>query len=223
MWPILFAHTMAARCVDAARPGMLRAGESVTMAVNKEKNAPAPAPAFTMAPAIASTVATFRNICGPYHGTGPVVNPARYIAQHLSPYHTGARLSGRRYIPKCLHLARNGKRYKHPATVSDIRRGAQLVSQTPARGRRYKHPATSKGKELAANQFFIINSNKRQLIVNCYSPQSAINFLFFNASKCYQFFIIINEKVQLILYSLHRKVQLINNKNKQLKSNNNKQ
>lgn len=111
-----------------------------------------------MAPAIASTVATFRNTCSPYHGTGPAVNQARYIAQHLSPYHTGARLSGRRYIPKYLYLAQNGWRCKHPTTVSDIQRGAQLASQTPhlelpsqtpARGKRYKRPVTSKGEELA--------------------------------------------------------------------------
>lgn len=101
MWPILFVATFAGRCVDATGSGMVRAGESGTMATNKKKNAPAHAPAFTTAWAHWSNV-------------------ARYIAQHLSPYHAGARLSGRRYIPKCLHLAPNSWRHKQRDAVSNI-------------------------------------------------------------------------------------------------------
>ena len=91
--------TIAGRCVDATGSGMVRAGESGTMATTKRRNAPAHAPAFITASAILS-------------------NPARYIAQHLSPYHVGARLSGRRYIPKYLHLAPNNWRHKQRDTVS---------------------------------------------------------------------------------------------------------
>jgi len=69
------------------------------MAHQKKGNAPAHAPASTTACAIPS-------------------NAARYIAQHLSPYHTGARLSGRRYIPKCLHLAPNSWRHKQRDAAS---------------------------------------------------------------------------------------------------------
>lgn len=131
--------TVAGRCVDATGSGMVRAGAFGSMARKKEKNAPAHAPASTTAWANRS-------------------NAARYIAQHLSPYHTGARLSGRRYIPKCLHLAPNSWPLKHPATVGNIQHGAQLASQTPGRGERYKHAVTSerykhavtsKGEELA--------------------------------------------------------------------------
>lgn len=69
------------------------------MATSKRRNAPAHAPASTTACAHPS-------------------NPARYIAQHLSPCHMGARLSGRRYIPKYLHLAPNNWRHKQGDAVS---------------------------------------------------------------------------------------------------------
>lgn len=144
------------------------------MAHQKKGNAPAHAPASTTACAIPS-------------------NPARYIAQHLSPYHTGARLSGRRYIPKCLHLALNSYTLKLPATVSNIQHGAQLASQTPGRGKphkhpatskRYKHPVTSEGEELArqgeseelaaagkgeelARRVRVANTQRRVRVKNC--------------------------------------------------------
>lgn len=104
------------------------------MAATKEKNAHA----RTMAPGIASSRATFRNIHGPYHAA--------------------AACGVRCHVLKYLHLVPNGYPLKHPATVSSIQHSAQLASQTPClelasqtpgRGKRYKHPVTSKCEELA--------------------------------------------------------------------------
>ena len=132
------------------------------------------------------------------------------------------------------HLpGQHGEHQKLAATVSVIQHRVGLASQTSKHGRRCKphgrvgdaNPGAINSLFFTAsrcNQFFIVNNGKTQSIQNNNQP-----------------------KVQSILYSLHlqsvidslllttksminslfftSKMQLINNKNKQLKSNNNKQ
>lgn len=148
--------------------------QSGIMAATKEKNAHA----RTMAAAHRSTVATFRNIGRPYH------RKVQYC-----------RL---RYVLKYLHLVANSKRQTAPNSEGRLllRNPPPIELQTIGHGEQHLAPQSilycnyrqsvinSLLLTLARrNQFFIVNNDKVQLIVDCYLRQSVINSLFFIASK----------------------------------------
>ena len=141
MWPPSKAATIAGRCLDAARDGMVRAPTSGQMRASKERNAGARVKYSKTRQK--SSLATIRNNQRPYHRTGE--NRVQ------------------RYSLKYLYLARESILY---CNYRQSRIDSLLLTITKC------------------NQFFILNNDKVQLIVNCYLRQSGINSLFFIPSKC---------------------------------------
>jgi len=168
---------------------------------NKKMNARA----RTMAPAKQSTAATFRNIQRPYHATGE--NRRIVTKNHKTPEcSNGYR---QKTLGNCLHLRPNSR--QHSALRGCAHTVAHGRAHLAAHGRAHKPRRTSRH-----------HKHRRPILYSLYF-QTRINFLFFTLARCNQFFIINNDKVQLILYCYYQEFKLINNKNNKLENNKNKQ
>jgi len=75
--------------------------------------------ARTMAPTIASSAATFRNILARTMAPAVLASGATF-RNNAGPYHAGARFGGRLHILKCLHLRPNSRQHLAPRNCAHI-------------------------------------------------------------------------------------------------------